>query len=132
MAFRRRIGDSSDGPATYISSAAEFTGSLNGAGAFVVCGKVEGDCDIRGPVTLAKEGRWIGTLRADNVIVAGTVEGDVIARTKVEIGRSARISGSISGGSIAVAEGAIVEGEISVTSGTEPVTFTEKRQSSSS
>jgi len=44
MAFRRRIGDSGDGPATYIAAAAHFRGSLSGTGTFVVCGKVEGDC----------------------------------------------------------------------------------------
>lgn len=125
--FRRRISDSSDGPATYIATSARFTGNIGGAGNFVVCGEVEGDCDIRGPVTLAKGGRWAGTLRADNVVVAGTVEGDVIAREKVEIGPSARVSGSISGASIAVAEGAIIEGELSVTSGGEATHFTEKR-----
>lgn len=132
MAFRRRIADSSDGPATYISSAARFIGTLSGTGAFVVCGEVEGDCDVRGPVTLAKEGRWIGTLRADNVVLAGRVEGDVLAREKVEVGQSARITGSISGASIAVAEGAIIEGELSVTSGADATIFREKRQPSSS
>ncbi|MGD2167791.1 MAG: polymer-forming cytoskeletal protein [Gammaproteobacteria bacterium] len=125
--FRRRIEDSAEGPATYIAASARFAGNLGGAGTFVVCGEVEGDCDIRGPVKLAKGGRWTGTLRADNVVVAGTVEGDVIAREKVEIGQSARVSGSISGSSIAVAEGAIIEGELSVTSGGEATRFTEKR-----
>lgn len=125
--FRRRIGDSGDGPATYIAAAARIVGQLSGTGTFVVCGEVEGDCDIRGPVTLAQSGRWIGQLRADNVIVAGTVEGDVIAREKVEIGQSARVSGSISGASIAVAEGAIIEGDLSVTSGGQATRFTEKR-----
>lgn len=132
MPFRRRIGDSSAGPATYIASAARFSGTLGGAGSFVVCGEVEGDCDVNGPVTLTAEGRWVGTLRADDVIVAGTVEGDVIARAKVEVGQSARITGSISGASVAVAEGAIIEGELSVTSGANAIRFTEKRQSSSS
>ena len=125
--FRRRIGDSPDGPATYIGATAKLTGQLGGSGAFVVLGEVVGDCDIQGPVTLAKGGKWTGTLHADNVVVAGTVEGDVIARGKVEIGQSARITGSISGASIAVAEGAVIEGELSVTSGAEATHFTEKR-----
>lgn len=125
--FGRRIGDSNDGPATYIAASARFVGRLSGTGVFVVFGEVEGDCDIHGPATLAKGGRWVGTLRADNVVVAGTVEGDVIAREKVEIGQTARVSGSISGVSIAVAEGAIIEGELSVTSGGEATRFTEKR-----
>lgn len=127
--FRRRIGDAADGPATYIAASAKFNGQLGGAGTFVVFGEVAGDCDINGPVTLAKGGRWVGTLHADNVVVAGSVEGDVIAREKVEIGQSARISGSISGASIAVAEGAIIEGELSVTTGGEATRFTEKRDS---
>jgi cytoskeletal protein CcmA (bactofilin family) len=125
--FGRRIGDSTDGPSTYIAASASFVGQLGGTGSFVVFGKVEGDCDIRGPVTLAKGGQWTGTLRADQVVVAGTVQGDVIAREKVEIGQTARVSGSISGASIAVAEGAIIEGELSVTSGGEATRFTEKR-----
>ena len=128
--LRRRIGDSADGPATYIGATAKLTGQLGGSGAFVVLGEVIGDCDIDGPVTLAKGGNWVGILHADNVVVAGTVEGDVIARGKVEIGQSARISGSISGASIAVAEGAVIEGELSVTSGGEATRFTEKRTDS--
>jgi len=125
--FKRRIADSSGGPSTYISAAARIHGTLSGEGSFIVCGQVHGDCDIRGAVTLAQEGRWVGTLCADNVIIAGTVEGDVIARDKVEVGQSARVSGSISGVSIAVAEGAIIEGELSVKSGGSATRFSEKR-----
>lgn len=128
--FSRRISDTPDGPATYIAASASFVGKLGGTGSFIIFGSVEGDCDIRGPVTLASGGRWVGTLRADNVVVAGSVEGDVIGREKVEIGQSARVSGSISGASIAVAEGAIIEGELSVTSGGEATRFKEKRQES--
>jgi hypothetical protein len=40
---------------------------------------------------------------------------------------TARITGSLAGNSIAVAEGAIIAGEIKVTSGGEPTTFQEKR-----
>jgi cytoskeletal protein CcmA (bactofilin family) len=39
------------------------------------------------------------------------------------------VSGRLSGNSIAVAEGAVIEGEIKVTSGAAPVKFEEKRQS---
>ena len=66
-------------------------------------------------------------MRATDVVVAGTVEGDVVAGKRVEIAGTARVAGSLSGHSIAVAEGAIIEGEIKVTSGAQPVTFAEKR-----
>jgi cytoskeletal protein CcmA (bactofilin family) len=125
--FKRRITDASTGPATYIAENARIAGSITGAGAYVICGEVNGDCDIQGPVTLARQGRWQGTLCADNVVIAGTVEGDVVGRERVELAESARVTGSISGHSIAVAEGAIIEGELKVTSGGMAIKFKEKR-----
>ena len=127
IAFRRRIQDSTDGTATYIAKGSKITGKLTGKGAYVFCGEVEGDCEIDGPVTLAESGRWTGTLKAKDVVIAGKVDGDVIADHRVEISGTARIAGSLSGLSIAVAEGAVIEGEIKVLSGDKPTSFAEKR-----
>jgi cytoskeletal protein CcmA (bactofilin family) len=126
-AFKRRINDSVKGPTTFIAKGSKLTGKLTGEGAYVFCGEMEGDCDIQGPVTLAEGGHWTGTLRATEVVIAGIVEGDVIATKRVEIAGSARIVGSLSGHSIAVAEGAVIEGEIKVANGDDPQRFQEKR-----
>ena len=127
LSFKRRIADTNR-QTTYIAASTKVTGTITGQGAYVFCGTVEGDCDIVGPLTLAEGGRWKGTMKAVDIVVAGTVEGDVVAKQRVEIGGTARVTGSLSGNSIAVAEGAIIEGEIKVTSG-EPLTkFQEKRQ----
>jgi cytoskeletal protein CcmA (bactofilin family) len=126
-AFRRRISDSVNGPTTFIAKGSKITGKLTGEGAYIFCGEMEGDCDIKGPVTLAEGGHWTGTLRATEVVIAGTVDGDVIASKRVEIAGSARIAGSLSGHSIAVAEGAIIEGEIKVANSDGPSNFHEKR-----
>ena len=125
--FKRRIQDSTNGPTTYVAASTTIAGTITGKGAYVFCGTVEGDCDIDGPLTLAAGGRWKGTLKATDIVVAGVVEGDVIAMQRVEILGTARVTGSLAGNSIAVAEGAIIEGEIKVTSGAEPTTFQEKR-----
>jgi cytoskeletal protein CcmA (bactofilin family) len=126
--FKRRIQDSAKGPATYIAATTKIVGTVTGEGAYIFCGRVEGDCDISGPVTLAESGHWIGTLKAANVVVAGKVNGDVIADGRVEISGTAKVTGSLAGNSIAVAEGAIIEGEIKVLSGTTPIQFEEKRK----
>ncbi|HEU4616994.1 MAG TPA: polymer-forming cytoskeletal protein [Gammaproteobacteria bacterium] len=126
--FKRRIRDSSAGPTTYISPSTKIVGTITGDGPYVFCGTVEGDCDINGLMTLAEGGRWKGTLRATDVIVSGIVDGDVVARQRVEISGTARVTGSLSGHSIAVAEGAVIEGEIKVMSGGAPTTFEEKRR----
>ncbi len=129
MKFKRRITDASSGPPTYIAPSTTIVGTISGQGSYVFCGAVEGDCDIDGPLTLAEGSRWKGTLQATDIVVAGTVEGDVVARQRVEIVGTARVTGSLRGHSIAIAEGAVIEGDIKVTSGEAPVKFQEKRQS---
>lgn len=128
LKLKRRIRDTVNGPTTYVAASTKIVGTIAGKGAYVFCGTVEGDCDIEGPVTLAEGGHWRGILKGTDIVVAGVVEGDVVARQRVEILGSARVTGSLAGNSIAVAEGAIIEGEIKVTSGAEPTTFQEKRQ----
>jgi cytoskeletal protein CcmA (bactofilin family) len=125
--FRRRIRDSADGPRTYIAEGSKLRGEVTGRGAFVFCGEVEGDCNIEGLITLTAGSRWTGTLKGTNVIIAGSVDGDIIAAQRVEVGGTARIRGSLSGHSIAVAEGAVIEGELRVTNDGEATRFEEKR-----
>ena len=127
LKLKRRIQDSANGPTTYVAASTTITGTITGKGAYVFCGTVEGDCDIEGPLTLAAGGRWRGTVKATDIVVAGVVEGDVVAKQRVEILGTARITGSLSGNSIAVAEGAIIAGEIKVMNGAVPTTFQEKR-----
>jgi cytoskeletal protein CcmA (bactofilin family) len=126
--LKRRIRDSSKGPTTFIAPSTKIVGRISGQGAYVFCGTVEGDCEIEGPVTLAESGTWQGTLRATDIVIAGNVLGDVVAAQRVEIAGTARVSGSLAGHSIAIAEGAVIEGEIKVTSGATPVKFEEKRR----
>ena len=126
--FSRRVRDRASGPATLISEGCKITGMITGEGDFQISGTVDGDCDLSGTVTLSRDGLWVGTIRAGNVIVAGQVEGDIDSRGHVEITETARISGTVSGEAIAVAEGAVVEGVMKTTGNTEPKEFVEKRQ----
>ena len=101
---RRRLADRVSSSPTFIGSGSRFTGDLECAGDLVVGGSVIGDGDVQGALTLSDGGRWEGELRA-----------------------SARIKGSLKARSIAVAKGAIIEGDMAVTSGSPVVHFEEKR-----
>ena len=68
-----------------------------------------------------------GVFRLHVPIVSNPDVEFVVAGQRVEIAGTARVTGSLSGHSIAVAEGAIIEGEIRVMSGDTPVKFQEKR-----
>jgi len=128
--LKRRILDSAENAATYIAPTTKITGKLIGKGTYVFCGELEGECEIDGPITLAAGSKWKGTLRASDVIVAGRIEGDVIAQHRIEVSDTAHIAGSLAGRSIAVAEGAVIEGDIKVTNGGSTHEFKEKRQPS--
>ena len=125
----RRLRDGSGGPPTLINEGCKITGLLSGTGDFQIAGEVDGDCDLEGTVTLAKNGYWIGTIKAGAVIVAGHVEGDIIADGRVEIMATAKVTGTVSAEAIAVAEGAVVEGIMKTTGRADPTEFVEKRQS---
>lgn len=124
---RRRIRDLKSGAPTLINGGCRITGVISGEGDYQVSGEVDGDCDIDGTVTLAQDGYWQGTIKADHVVISGHVEGDIIANGKVEIAQTARITGTVTGEAIAVAEGAVVEGVMRTTTQPEPVGFVEKR-----
>ena len=117
----RRMRDRSSGPATLISEGCKITGNITGDGDFMINGEVDGDCDLMGSVTLAEKGFWKGTLMAESVVIGGTVEGNIKASGNVEISESARINGTVTGASIAVAEGAVIEGVMKTTERTDPV-----------
>ncbi|MEM7082388.1 MAG: polymer-forming cytoskeletal protein [Pseudomonadota bacterium] len=108
----RRSTDRANSQTTIIGEGVHVAGTISGTGSFVVCGVVESDCDLDGPVTLAKEGQWKGTIRASEVVIAGQVEGDVRTDGMIEVASTAHVRGSLIGRKIAVDEGAVIEGEM--------------------
>ena len=70
---------------------------------------------------------WQGDVHAKAGVIAGEVTGRVTIEEKLEIGATAVIRGSIAAKTLAIANGAVIEGDIVVT-GTQPVVkFDEKR-----
>ena len=111
---KRNILNSAAGPVTYIAPGTRIVGNVSGDGTYIFCGQVEGECNINGSLTIAAGCRCKGKIRATNIILAGFVEGDVIAKECVEIAETAHIIGNLSARSIAIAEGAVIEGDVGV------------------
>lgn len=127
-ATRRRLLDSMGEPATIIGRDTEFVGELMGPGHVLVRGVVRGDSDLDGYVTLAEGAQWHGALRAADIVIAGQVEGDVSATDRVEIRRTARIRGSVTAARIAIAQGAVVDGDLLTSGAADVHRFEEKRE----
>jgi cytoskeletal protein CcmA (bactofilin family) len=124
---KRRFLEGSAATATFIGAHSVFEGNLRGVGQFVVSGEVYGDGDLEGGLNLSAGARWHGHVRARQAIIAGEIVGSLIVEDKLEIGYTAVIRGKVSARTIAIAKGAIVDGEIEVTSDAPLVRFEEKR-----
>ena len=124
---KRRLLDVFGEPATIIGQDIEIIGELKGDGHFLICGTVRGDSAVAGPVTLAEGSHWHGGLKASNVIVSGELDGDLTATGRVEIRPGAKVRGSVTGQGIAIAEGAIIEGEVRTVTGDDVDRFVERR-----
>jgi len=111
----RRISDLSPQFATVIGASAVFTGKLSGEGNFEIYGSVDGESNIRGTLVLHESGYWKGNILAKNAVISGTVDGDIVAKEKLELTSTAQINGNVVGGIVAIAEGAVFEGEIHIT-----------------
>jgi cytoskeletal protein CcmA (bactofilin family) len=126
----RRTLDKVEGFSTVIGKDSNFTGTIGGAGNFIVQGRVEGDCNIQGTLVIAETGHWLGNISAGCVLIAGRVDGDVTAIDKMEIISSARIKGKITSAVLAIAEGAIHEGVVAMHAKPDVKRFKDKRDSS--
>jgi cytoskeletal protein CcmA (bactofilin family) len=125
---KRRLLDEVSGSPTFVGEHSTFVGDVTTSGAFVLCGHVKGDGQIAGTLNLAISGHWEGGVHAKQAVVAGHVTGDLVVEEKLEIGQTAVIRGSVSARTIAIAKGAVVDGDITVTSGTPITRFEERRK----
>jgi len=125
----RRVLDEVAGFATLVSGHVRLRGHFEGTDNCIVNGVVEGDCELTGMLVLGEQARWRGNIVAANAVISGEVNGNIATSEKLELTSSARVYGAISSAAIAIASGAIHEGEIHMDRGPEIVRFQEKRKS---
>ena len=124
---KRRLLDQFGASTTYIAEGCRMRGDLETRGPLVLSGGLEGDGRIGGALSISVGARWHGNVHAKAGVIAGEVVGNVTIDEKLEIGATAVIRGSIAAKTLAIANGAVIDGDIVVT-GTQPVVkFDEKR-----
>jgi cytoskeletal protein CcmA (bactofilin family) len=125
---RRRLADRVSSSPTFVGAGSKFTGNLECESDLVVGGSVVGEGIVRGAFTLSEGGRWEGRIQSANAVIAGELQGQVAVSEKLEIRATARIHGSVQARTIAVAQGAVIDGDMAVTSGAPVVHYDEKRK----
>jgi cytoskeletal protein CcmA (bactofilin family) len=96
-------------------------------GSLMLAGSIHGDGEIGGTLSISRDALWEGKVRAGAAVIAGTLDGSIEVSGALEVGQTARIKGQVTARSLAIAQGAVIEGEMQVTSGEPIVRFEEKR-----
>lgn len=125
----RRVLDDIPGFGTLLGRATRLTGELEGTDSCIVNGDVEGNCRLDAALLLNEGARWTGSITVRNAVVAGTIEGDITVQEKLELAPTARVYGAITSTRVAMAAGAVHEGEMRVARASDIVHFEEKRHS---
>ena len=124
---KRRLLDQLGGSPSFVALGCRVTGDVETKGPLVVCGAIRGDGNVAGPLHMAAKSEWEGEVRAQRAVIAGKIVGKLSVEDKLEIGASAVVRAQISARSIAIAKGAVIEGQVVVTSGQPVIRFEEKR-----
>ncbi|MBS0395898.1 MAG: polymer-forming cytoskeletal protein [Proteobacteria bacterium] len=124
---KRRFFEQRAGAPTLIGGGTRFEGRIAVAGPMSLGGTLVGDGTVEGLLSIARDAHWQGNAHAHSAVIAGRVTGDLSVETKLEIGKGAVIRGTVRAHTLAIADGALVEGEITVTGAQPIVRFEEKR-----
>ena len=101
-----------------IGDGSSFKGTFTVKGSFQIDGKFEGDLKIDGHLIIGTNGRVkTSTILTESITIAGTLIGNIDAKKEVIVIETGRVLGNIEAPKIDVGEGAIIQGEMTITGG---------------
>ncbi len=94
--------------------AADLTieGKIEGSGHVRIAGRFKGDVDVQGNLTIEPGAKVTGGVRASKVIIAGELEGNITAASRVELLDTGVLNGDLKAGSLTVAAGSRMRGQV--------------------
>jgi cytoskeletal protein CcmA (bactofilin family) len=87
-------------------------GKIEGSGHVRIAGRFKGDVHVDGNLTIESGAHLTGQVYARNIVVAGELHGNVAGAARVEVVDSGLVSGDIKAGTVTVAAGARMRGQV--------------------
>lgn len=101
-----------------IGDGSSFKGTFIVKGSFQIDGKFEGELKIDGHLIIGPNGKVkTSTIITESITIAGTLIGNIDARKEVVLIETGRVLGNIEAPKIDVGEGAVIQGEMTITGG---------------
>ena len=101
-----------------IGDGSSFKGTFIVKGSFQIDGKFEGELKIDGHLIIGPNGKVkTSTIITESITIAGTLIGNIDAKREVILIETGRVLGNIEAPKIDVGEGAVIQGEMTITGG---------------
>jgi cytoskeletal protein CcmA (bactofilin family) len=101
-----------DAKESLIASDLTIEGKIQGAGHVRIAGSFKGDIDVEGNLTIEAGAKVNGSVRAKTVVVGGELDGNIDAATSVELLKTGVLNGDLKAGSLTVAAGSRMRGQV--------------------
>jgi len=95
-----------------IASGLTIEGKINGKGHVRVAGKFKGDVHVEGDLHIDTDAKVEGQVKAGEVIVNGELQGNIEGAKHVDLKQGGIITGDIKAGTLTVAAGARMRGNV--------------------
>jgi cytoskeletal protein CcmA (bactofilin family) len=96
-----------------IASGLTIDGKIEGAGHVRMAGRFKGDVNVDGDLTIDAGAKITGSVRASTVTIGGELEGNIDGASRVELLASGVLNGDLKAGSLTVASGSRMRGNVS-------------------
>jgi cytoskeletal protein CcmA (bactofilin family) len=104
---------------TVVGQGIFLRGSIRGEGDLEIRGRIEGDVEVGGEVTIGDGALIKADVTARRITVRGAVAGNLTGEEGVRLEEGARVVGDVRGASIGIAEGALLRGNVQTGQGAE-------------
>src|SRR5687768_10309433 len=102
---------------TVIGQGIFLRGSIRGDGDVEIRGRIEGDVEVAGEVTIGEGALVKADVSARRIVVRGAVAGNLTGEDGVRLEEGARVVGDLRGAGIGIAEGALLRGNVQTGTG---------------
>lgn len=93
-----------------LSSDVEIKGKLRFSNDLVIDGRIEGEVNSDGDLTVGENAQIIGDIRTRSVVVFGKVDGNITVTDRCELKQNAELNGDVVASKLAIEEGATFMG----------------------
>jgi cytoskeletal protein CcmA (bactofilin family) len=105
-------GSTAGGLTAFIDQGSEFEGKLSFRDTVRIDGRFRGEISSENTLIVGESGEIEATIRSNTIAVSGSVVGDIHAGRKVVLHKTARVEGNIEAASLAIEDGAVLNGNV--------------------